>query len=431
MKRPREKDGAALVVVLSFTLLSTIFAAALLTASGSQARVTAGQLNVEKAMFVAEAGVERAAKYVESQKGYLPPTYVDTGSVGEGSYTYTLEKIAWRTYSLTSVGTVNGTAREIVIDRLYLPTYAAYALWMHTNGEIYFIPGEEFFGHVHANDMLWFYSNPVEGGPVFWKELTSAWDTYGGVNDWAEFHMGFEMEANEGSMADIDFDSSDPFSLRSLAGTFGIVLEGHTTVEFVGSNMKITNTRMGWSDHIVPIGDDQLVYVKDSTSGSSSTQAGKIYVEGGQVDGRVTLVSDDDINIRDHINYAQDPRSFPESNDALGLISKDDVWIEPSAPNNLELDAAIIAAGQKGGSNRGSFGVLNYYSGSPRGPLNVLGSIVQDKRGAVGTFNDAGMVSGYYKNYSFDDRFESVAPPYYPVIDEKIAFDGWSEGPYS
>jgi len=430
MKERKGREGTALVVVVSFLLLSTILSGALLTANSSQARVVASQLNVEKATYVAEAGVENAAQYVESQQGYVVDGHTGTANIGEGQYTYVLTKTGWRQYQLSSIGTVNGKAREITIDRLYLPTYAQFALWMHENGEIYFIPGEEFFGHVHANDKLWFYSNAVEGGPIFWEELTSAWDSYGGVADWAEFHQGFELNAAEGQMAEIDFDTG-PFSLESLAGTFGLVLEGETTVTFEGETVRITNERMGWNDHPYPIGDDQLIYVSDATSGSDSTKKGRVYVQGGSLDGRITIVGEDDILINDHVQYSSDPLDNPDADDALGLISKDDVWVTQAAPDNLEIDAAIIAAGVKAEGNRGSFGVLCYWCDAPRGALNVNGSIVQDKRGAVGTFNDDGMVSGYYKNYSFDHRFESTAPPYYPVVDDKVQFEGWKEGPLS
>jgi hypothetical protein len=424
------REGSALLIVLSFTLLASILGAALLIGTRSQAHVADRQLDMEKALFVAEAGAERAAQYMESQKGYLPNTYTDAGAIGEGNYTYTLTKVGWRAYSLESIGTVGAMSEVIRIARLYLPTYAKYALWMDTNGRIYFIPGEEFFGHVHSNDEVWFSSNSVQGGPTFWEEMTTAANSYGGTIDWVEFHKEFKMNTVEGTMADIDFDSGSAYSLKNLAGTFGLVLEGDTTIKFEGQNMLVTNERKGWNEEVVPIGADQLVYVKDSTTGSSDTQAAKVHVEGGQVDGRMTVVAEDDILIEDHIVYAQDPAVYPDSDDALGLISKDDVWVTQEAPDNLNLSAAMIAAGVKGGNNRGSFGVLDYNEGSPRGALNVNGSIVQDKRGAVGTFNSSGMATGYYKNYTFDARFGAVAPPYYPVVDDSVKYSGWSEEPY-
>ena len=189
--------------------------------------------------------------------------------------------------------------------------------------------------------------------------------------------------------------------------------------------MLITNERMGWVSHTVAIGTDQLVYIQEATSGNTSTMAAKTYVH-GTLDGRVTIASEDDIMITDHIRYAN---TSSTSDDALGLISKDDVWVTTAAPDNLDVYAAILAAGQYE-SDRGSFGVLEYYSGSPRGDLHVYGSIVQDQRGAVGTFSEtSGPVSGYTKQYTFDSRFSAVAPPYYPTVNSKVRFNGWSEGP--
>lgn len=422
MKTKTDRSGAALVVVILFTMISTVLALSLVGTSMAQARVAGRQLNLEKALYVAESGVEDAARVLNTAKGYLPKKVVTSGSVGEGDYTYTMTKVAWRTYAVDSVGTVHGVKRQVKIDRIYLPTFAKYALWMDDNGRIYFVGGEEFNGHVHSNDMLWFAS--VDGeGPIFHAECSSADDEYGGSIEDCVFDKGLELNASEGTLADVDFPE-----LRGLATTYGMVLEGKTTIDFDGDDLLITNSRKGWNRQRVVIDEDQLIYVANASSGSN--RGGEVTLEGGKVDGRLTIASEGDILITDHIQYAQDPRSTPASDDALGLISKDDVWVTTSAPNNLKIHAAILATGQEG-DNRGSFGVIDYDRGSPKGALSVLGSIVQDQRGAVGTFRSSGMQSGYYKDYEFDRRFATAAPPYYPVVSDKIAFEGWSEGPAS
>ena len=415
-------EGSALVIVISFTLLSAALSAALLTTSTSHALVADKQLELEQALFVAEAGVERAAQHIESQKAYLSDVTLASDSVGQGSFSYAIKKLAWRTYSITSTGTVNDISRRIFIDRVYLPTYAKYALWMDENGLIFFTGGEEFDGHVHSNDMMWF--TDVAGvGPIFREEASSAEDTYGGSIEHAIFDEGLELSASQGQMADVNFNE-----LYSLAVSHGVVLEGQTEFDFTGSSVLVTNEREGWVDHPITIGEDQLIYVKDAQSGDASTQAGQVYVE-GTLDGRVSIISENDILIDGHIYYAEDPTIVTSSDDALGLIAKDDVWIAQGAPDDVHIDAAIMATGQLP-NNRGSFGVLEYWVGDHRGSLNIFGSIVQDKRGGVGTFvSGLGPVTGFSKNYSFDARFGVAAPPYYPTIADKVEFDGWSEGP--
>jgi hypothetical protein len=59
-----------------------------------------------------------------------------------------------------------------------------------------------------------------------------------------------------------------------------------------------------------------------------------------------------------------------------------------------------------------SFWVQNYNKGTPQGKLTVFGSIAQNYRGIVGT--GGGGSTGYIKNYNYDARLVTQAPPYFP-----------------
>ena len=145
--------------------------------------------------------------------------------------------------------------------------------------------------------------------------------------------------------------------------------------------------------------------------------------------GRMSIASEDDITVAGNITYTTDPVAHPTSTDALGLLSYTDVWVGTSAPNNLTIDAAIMATGASIAANSpGSFGVNNYNSGSPRGNLNVYGGIVQEVRGAVATVSNGSVVTGYSKNYSYDPRFINTPPPYYPTVSGVLKYTSWTEG---
>jgi hypothetical protein len=73
---------------------------------------------------------------------------------------------------------------------------------------------------------------------------------------------------------------------------------------------------------------------------------------------------------------------------------------------NIQIDAAIL-------SLRHSFIVDNYQCGSSLGSLTVRGAIVQKYRGPVGTGNGVTVVTGFAKNYWYDDRFRYRSPPYF------------------
>ena len=97
-------------------------------------------------------------------------------------------------------------------------------------------------------------------------------------------------------------------------------------------------------------------------------------------------------------------------------------------PNNANIHAAMMATGQLAADD-GSFGVVNYSSGSARGDLNVWGSIVQEVRGAVGTFSGTGISTGYAKKYGYDTHFRNNPPPYYPRLGTKLSLADWRDGP--
>ncbi|MDK2863859.1 MAG: hypothetical protein PWP37_51 [Thermotogota bacterium] len=146
------------------------------------------------------------------------------------------------------------------------------------------------------------------------------------------------------------------------------------------------------------------------------------------VDGRYTLYSEGDIFIHTHIIY-EDYRDLLDtmaasegkhgantmddlqltdeynellknvsSDDFLNIVAKDDVKVRETK-KNLKIFGSIYAF-------EGSFGVHNFNKGSPAGQLTVYGSIMQNYRGPVGTFNPytGEIKTGYSKNYVYDWR---------------------------
>jgi len=406
----KNKSGSTLLIVMSLMLVLMSISSAMLYAANNHYQLAQRQLDLEKAFFVAEAGVENAIDQIDRQRFLLLGTTTASGTVGGNAYNYVITQLSRGIYSVVSAGTVNGVGRVISINQVSLQTFAKFALWSAQNGKIYFIPGEQFSGPVHANDKMWFSSDESNGGSMFWDRCSSGASEYGGNNDYVYYEDGFHLNEEQGQMSEVDFSE-----LKGFAVSEGLVLSGDTKIELKSDKMSISNDDRAWSDYELPIQADQLVYVEN----------GNLTLDGGVLDGRLSLVSEKDIVINNHTVYQQNPTNA-SSDDALGLISKDDVWISTSAPDNLRLHAAIMATG-KVSNDRGSFGVLSYQSGSPRGALNIMGSIVQDRRGAVGTFNSAGPFSGYFKNYTFDQRFQFKAPPYYPPLTSAVRYLGWSE----
>jgi Tfp pilus assembly protein PilX len=94
----------------------------------------------------------------------------------------------------------------------------------------------------------------------------------------------------------------------------------------------------------------------------------------------------------------------------LGIFSSGgSVRVGTGAPDNLNLDAYVMATGSSG-----SFQVDSHDYGSPRGTLHLRGGAVTRYYGAFYTFDSNGhLQTGYGRDFHYDRR--GFKPPYYPL----------------
>jgi hypothetical protein len=416
------RSGSTLILTVSFILLAGMVTGALISAAVTHRRMADRYYQRERAFHIAEGAFESACQFIADGDGVLPAIFHTNGVLGGGQFHCTIRRTSDFSFAISATGVAGNVRWVVEAGRVEQPSWARYALWMDTNGRIYFIGGEEFFGHVHSNSRLYF-DNTGGDGADFYDRCTSTENRYGGDTNGATFAYGLELNTDQDSMASVNFTS-----LYNKAVSVGLVVTGHTFVTLSGGVMRVTNQRQGWTNHTLSVDSNSLVYIASTDDGASSNRAGRLTVS-GQVDGRITFVTDDDILLPTHLTYALHP-SNAASDDAVGLVSRDDIWVDTTMPDNAQIHAAMMATGRANGEN-GSFGVVDYGSGSPRGNLNVWGSIVQEVRGAVGTFSGSGPATGYSKRYRFDRRFQTLAPPHYPRLATKLNISGWREGPGS
>ena len=442
----RSQQGSVLVVVMGFLFISVGLVLTILDVASNTRKAAQEQAAMEQAMFVAEGGMEVGTRFVESNVVALVTSATGatngtgTFSTGgnTGTYNYFVTRTNGSSFSVISTGSVKavvnaGTVSRVVsLMRIYQPSYAQYSFWAATNGGISFATTDVFDGAVHTDDQMTFITS-AGNGATFHSTCTSLASTFAGDDSGCTFDYGLGLGVFEGTMAAIDFNSAASTSLKSTAsnvGTIGTVLSGSSTITFNGGTFTITNTRKGWVNHILtnsPTGDN-IIYVQTAVSGASDI-AGTVYLNGGTVKGRVTIAAEDDMTIGGNIVYNTDPVANPNSTDALGLLSYNDVWVGTTAPNNMTIDAAIMATGASAAAGSpGSFGVINYNSGTPRGTLTVYGGIVQEVRGAVATVSGGSITHGYSKDYSYDPRFITKPPPYYPTVSGILKYANWTEG---
>jgi hypothetical protein len=174
----------------------------------------------------------------------------------------------------------------------------------------------------------------------------------------------------------------------------------------------------------------------------NTTVKGVINVNGtvgvsGKLSGRITLRSTHTIVILDDVTYATNSQATGLCVDILGMVSGADVVVSDNMLNNqvqhgpdplnpadrkmqddtkdLFIQSVVMATGT-------SFRVENFGLGprnnnvcagrdTGRGCLYLLGGLIQDRRGAVGT--TAG--TGFLKQYTYDKCALRRPPPYFPT----------------
>jgi hypothetical protein len=144
-------------------------------------------------------------------------------------------------------------------------------------------------------------------------------------------------------------------------------------------------------------------------------------LQGDNHRGKMSIASTESINITGDLLYNSriglpddlnelSPEEIAQIDDSLGLIATKDVVIDRYAPDDIEVDAIIMALNT-------SF----FYAGRQRTSkvtLSLLGGLIQNQRGPIGTHNAGVKVKGYSKNYQYDTRMANPAgghlPPYFP-----------------
>lgn len=136
--------------------------------------------------------------------------------------------------------------------------------------------------------------------------------------------------------------------------------------------------------------------------------------------GRLTIAAQNNIVITEDVKL-----SSLTGNDLLGLVADNYVEIyHPVRCTNFNrgvctsgselvsgLDDVMVHAAIL--SVKHSFRVQNYFMGSGKDQLSVRGAISQSYRGAVGTFSGSSVVTGYEKDYAYDQRLKYQSPPHF------------------
>ena len=301
---------------------------------------------------------------------------------------------------ITAASTYNGnsSAVKVVLQPSQFSKFAYYSIY--ENG-VYFVTGDTIWGPLHTQDYL-----NVSGSPVFNGKVTTLkgikkynrWDT-------PIFNGGYQQGVS------LKIPPTSVSTLETNANNGGFTFTNHDTVylTFANDSVRYKYTYNGTqttakTSTLAPNGtifaDNAVLRIQGTVQGqvtvgassSSSSGKGTVYLDG-------------------NIVYKTDPVTNPNSTDLLGIVAQNNVYVTHNTANNdgITIDAAIFA-------QNGGFGAQDYDSWYTDGSyIHLLGGITQKNRLAVGTFGGWYGMTGFYKDYRYDNRFMSVAPPNYPA----------------
>lgn len=386
--------------------------------------------------------------------------------------------------STGTVGSVNKILRlvggefTVTVQRGNFARYALFTNHHRTPSgvTVWFTDKTRFYGPVHTNERLSFANNP---GAYFADEVTqhltkARFYNHGWIkllnadsnppydvpqfNPDKGFQRGYEEIVLESAITSNDI-KSQALGTMSEPGTNGIYIpndganltggiyiRGNSSISLSvdnndnavytitqGSTTKIITVDYTNNQTTVDDGVSQTVYsgIPDGIDNEGIIIYNKgsiLSLEGTvQKDSQVTISSESDIIITDNIKYQEynsgvnPDTGLPSPNaqgytNLLGILSwNGDVRIATSAPNDLEIHGIIMAV-------HGVFTVDNYRWRPPSGYVTLLGGVITDFYGPFGTFWGNTQLSGFGRNFIYDDRmYSSMAPPYFPMLSYFVA----------
>jgi hypothetical protein len=322
---------------------------------------------------------------------------------GDGRFTCTIRDTTYNRVRVTAVGTFQNMSRTISC-LLQPSSFSRFGYYSVIEGNIWWITGDTVWGPMHTQDNL-----RVAGAPVFMERSTSLksiiYNTGPSV-DKPVFKGGYDTGVSINLPSNLTPLLTASASGKKFTGPDSVYLQFES------------NGKLKWKQGAGSAWTEENV--------SSFTPNGVIYADGtnihvsGVLNGRVTICAagltgkgkQGNIYVDGGITYAHNPLAGPSS-DILGLVAENTIQIADNAENagkNIDLQASVFC-------RTGGIMAENYSTRGIEGTIKLLGGIQNNMRDPVGTFTGSPphIVSGYHKNYLYDERLMTDAPPFFPT----------------
>lgn len=241
------------------------------------------------------------------------------------------------------------------------------------------------------------------GSPVFLGKATSlSGITKSGSPKTPQFLGGFE------SGVSLTMPSTTSYNnILTAAADNGRLQSGGSL--FVKFNADGT---VGWKTSAAASYTNVLLSVF-APNGVIAVDKGSLFVE-GTVDGRVTLASlrssgstGGTVTISNSLVMENNPRTDPESDDMLGIVSYGDITIADNSATLFEVQGTMYS--YSGGI------AVEHGTSRPAGTLSIYGGMMVEKLYATSNGAAGSSRKGYNLSLRFDERFSNDSPDYFPA----------------
>lgn len=425
------EGGSAFVTALAIVTAVLLVGSALFILGTSESDLVEYTVDSAQAFCLAEAGQTHARSWLRACAEESPPVYPEdaqfaSDSLGGGEYEVDVTEVSadapWLLqYEVVATGDVEGVCRS-VRTVLRSETFAQFCRVTGGATDTELATGDSLYGPVHSNGHM-----RIGGDTWFGARVTSS-EAELIVQEGSSpvFVAGYELGVAEISYPDA---SSAASAVSAAAQSGGVHCE---TPAGKDAGYEIILGRDGASGY--------LSYRRFSEGGSGgqpapwtdvdiSTTNGVFWFEApvvisGTLGGQITVGSSDYVRIVDDVVYEGSSPGFgpdPGCDDVLGVVAVGDVVVAntPANGSDCEIHGHLM-------SLSGGFTAEDYNQGPPRGEIVIWGGTAEANGEPVGKYGSTGTISGYNRDFHFDERLTVKSPPYYPLTGRYITVS-WDE----
>lgn len=456
-----QESGSILVFTVVIIFIFSLVMLGLLSYATTELRLDRSTVTREQAFQIAEAG----ANYYEWHLANFPADFWDgNASTTPGPYVHSYVDAATGqtigNFSLTITPPPTGSTIVTVQSKGYtladpnsirtttvrygIPSLAQYAFL--ANGDIWIGSTESVSGQFFSNGGIKF--DGTGNAAIMSAKSTYTCDAWQGApcpalengiwgaapqstkNFWQFPVPNTDFSSITANLATIKgaAQSAGIYLAPSGAQGYSLVFKNNGTVDIYKVTSLVGGEPAGLDTNFVWHNGASLDYnARTFLSNQAIPANGVIYVEDktwveGVVKGRATVAAAvlpynaataPSIMIPNNITYLA-----KDGTNSLGLISQQDILVSYNSPNNLEIDAALIA--QNGADQRWYYG-----AGTTKNSITIYGAVA-----SYGTWTwnwDSPVDSGYINtNTSYDSNLLYAPPPSFPLSASGYQQISWS-----